>query len=145
MPAHPRSPSATAAPAAVRRWRIGSVLLWLVLACLLPGMVGTGVMFTLQYREGRAQLEHDMIVTARALVRAVDNQLNTARATASALAASEHLAQGDLAAFHRQALEVMQATGVGVNVVVSDLDGQRARRHLGRLPRTGVGAPGHQH
>jgi diguanylate cyclase (GGDEF)-like protein/PAS domain S-box-containing protein len=134
------SPSSTAAPAAVRRWRIGSVLLWLVLACLLPGMLGTGVLFTLQYREGQAQLENDMITTARALVRAVDNQLNTARATAQVLAASEHLAQGKLSAFHRHAIEVMQVTGVGVNVVVSDLDGQQ---RINTLRAPGESLPRH--
>lgn len=86
MPTMPRIPPVTAAPAAVRRWRIGSVLLWLALACLLPGMVSTTVMFALQYREGRAQLENDMLTTARALVRAVDNQLLIARASALSLA-----------------------------------------------------------
>ncbi len=131
----------TAAPAAVRRWRIGSVLLWLVLACLLPGMVGTGVMFGLQYREGRAQLEHDMITTARALVRAVDNQLLIARASALTLAASEHLAAGEMAAFHAHAREVLAATGVGMNVVLSDPQGQQVLNTLaapgGALPRAG--------
>ena len=112
MPATPPIPPATAAPAAVRRWRIGSVLLWLVLACLVPGMLGTGAMFALQLREGRAQLEHDMITTARALVRGVDNQLLVARASALSLAASEHLATGDLTAFHTHAREVLAATPV---------------------------------
>ncbi|MFC7461817.1 diguanylate cyclase [Hydrogenophaga defluvii] len=140
MSTKPRIPPATAAPAAVRRWRIGSVLLWLVLACLLPGMVGTGVMFALQYREGRAQLENDMLTTARALVRAVDNQLLIARASALSMAASDHLATGDLTAFHAHAREVLMATGVGMNVVISDPQGQQL---LNTLKAPGEALPHH--
>ncbi len=140
MPSTTPKPSSTAAFAAVRRWRIGSVLLWLVLACLLPGMVGTGVMFALQYREGRAQLEYDMITTARALVRAVDNQLLVARASALSLATSEHLAEGDLTAFDAHAREVLAATGVGMNVVISDPQGQQL---LNTLKTPGEALPRH--
>lgn len=118
------------------------MLLWLVLACLVPGMLGTGAMFALQLREGRAQLEHDMITTARALVRAVDNQLLVARASALSLAASEHLAAGDLTAFHTHAREVLAATGVGLNVAVSDVNGQQL---LNTLKAPGEALPRHGH
>lgn len=140
MPPSTPKPPSTAAPAAVRRWRIGSVLLWLVLACLVPGMLGMGVMFALQFREGRAQLEHDMITTARALVRAVDNQLLVARASALSLAASEQLAADDLTAFHAHAREVLAATGVGLNVVLSDPQGQQL---LNTLKAPGEALPRH--
>jgi diguanylate cyclase (GGDEF)-like protein/PAS domain S-box-containing protein len=117
------------------------VLLWLVLACLLPGMVGFGALFARQYAEGRAQLEQDMLTTARAMVLTVDSQLNIARASALALAASEHLANGDLRAFHAHAREVLAATGAGMNVVISDLQGQQLLNTLRApgepLPRHG--------
>lgn len=118
------------------------MLLWLVLACLLPGMVGFGALFARQYAEGRAQLEHDMLTTARAMAQSVDNQLYIARAGALALAASEHLAAGDLRAFHAHAREVLATTGVGMNVAVSDLQGQQLLNTLRSpgetLPRHGA-------
>jgi diguanylate cyclase (GGDEF)-like protein len=130
MPHPPLPPPPTAASAAVGRWRIGTVLLWLVLACLLPGMLGFGLLFARQYAEEQARLENDLLTTARALVRAVDNQLYIARASALALAASEHLAQDDLSAFHEHARQVLAATGTGMNVVVSDLQGQQVLNTL---------------
>lgn len=130
----------TAAFAAVGRWRIGSVLLWLVLACLLPGMLGFGWLFARQYTEGRHRLESDMLTTARALVGVVDSQLYIARATALALASSEHLAQGDLAAFHVHAREVLAVTDAGMNAVVSDLEGQQL---LNTLRAPGESLPRH--
>ncbi len=141
MPHHPLPPPPTAAEAAVGRWRIGTVLLWLVLACLLPGMLGFGLLFARQYAEEQTRLENDLLTTARALVRAVDNQLYITRASALALAASEHLAQGDLSAFHEHARQVLAATGTGMNVVVSDLQGQQVLNTLSApgepLPRHG--------
>lgn len=119
---------------------MGSVLLWLVLACLLPGMLGFGWLFARQYTEGRARLENDMLTTARALVGAVDNRLDMARAAALALAASEHLAQGDLPAFHAHAQVVLAATGAGMNVVVSDVEG---RQLLNTLQAPGESLPRH--
>lgn len=97
-------------------------------------------MFALQYREGRAQLENDMLTTARALVRAVDNQLLIARASALSLASSDHLETGDLLGFHAQAREVLAATGVGLNVVISDLQGQQL---LNTLKHPGEPLPHH--
>ena len=115
--------------------------MWLVLACLLPGMLGFCALLARQYAEGRARLENDMLTTARAMVQAVDNQLYIARATAVALAASEQLARGDLKAFHAHALQVLGATGTGLNVVVSDLSGQQLMNTLRApgeaLPRHG--------
>ncbi|MEF8708111.1 MAG: hypothetical protein V5B38_04190 [Candidatus Accumulibacter propinquus] len=67
------------------RWRIGTVLLLLILACLLPGILGVAVLFAREYLNGRAQLERDMIATARAMVQSVDTQLFKARITGQVL------------------------------------------------------------
>lgn len=134
------TPSASPPPAP-RGWRIGSVLMWLVLACLLPGMVGTAALFWTQYRDGRTALEQDMVTTARAMTRSVDAQLHMARATAQALAASDTLQSGDLARFYEHAKEVLDTTGVGLNVVISDTSGQQQLNTLrafgSPLPRHG--------
>lgn len=123
------------------RWRIGTVLLWLVLACLLPGILGVAILFAREYLNGRAQLERDMIATARAMVQAVDSQLLKARTVGEVLSTSSVLARRDLAGFHRRAREVVAVTKVGMNVVLSDESGQQlvnTLREFGEpLPRHG--------
>lgn len=39
-----------------RRWTVRAFLLALVLACLLPGVLGASALLAWQYRQGRAQL-----------------------------------------------------------------------------------------
>ncbi|SBT08022.1 Diguanylate cyclase [Candidatus Accumulibacter aalborgensis] len=123
------------------RWRIGTVLLWLVLACLLPGMLGVAVLFSREYLDGRAQLERDMIARARAMVQSVDTQLFRAKTAGQALATSGVLARNDLAGFHRWGREVIATTKVGTNFVLSDESGQQlvnTLRECGEpLPRHG--------
>ena len=53
------------------QWPVRKWLVLLVLACLLPGVVGAVVMFFIQYRDGRARVERDAILMARAMVQAV--------------------------------------------------------------------------
>ena len=123
------------------RWRIGTVLLWLVLACLLPGILGVAVFFSREYLNGRAQLERDKIATARAMVQAVDSQLARVRTAAQALSTSGALSRQDLAGFHRRARNFIVETKVGLNVVLSDENGQQlvnTLREFGEpLPRHG--------
>lgn len=123
------------------RWRIGTVLLWLVLACLLPGMLGVAVLFAREYLNGRAQLERDMIATVRAMVQAVDSQLFRTTTVGQVLSTSGVLARHDLAGFHRWAREVIATTHAGINVVLSDESGQQlvnTLREFGEpLPRHG--------
>ena len=70
---------------------IHTFLAWLVLACLLPGMIGATVLFVREYLSGRAQLERDTIATARALIKVVDSQLLKAMATAQTLSTAGSL------------------------------------------------------
>ena len=117
------------------------MLLWLVLACLLPGILGVAVLFSREYLNGRAQLERNMIATARAMVQSVDSQLFRAKSVGQVLATSGALVPHDLAGFHRQAREVIATTKVGTNVVLSDESGQQlvnTLREFGEpLPRHG--------
>ena len=80
------------------------VLLWLALACLLPGVLGAAALTAYQHQQSRQQVEHHTLLTARALVQAVDHHLLKVQAAAQALSNSEALARGDLAAFHRTAM-----------------------------------------
>jgi len=126
-----RSPSAS----------VRSILIWLVLVCLLPGVIGSAVILYLSYQSMRAQLESDTIQTARALTQAVDAELVKAQAAAQALATSGHLVSKDFAAFYAQAMDLLQQTGIGNNFVLSDATGQQLvntiRPFPGPLPRHG--------
>ncbi|WP_298236030.1 response regulator [uncultured Azohydromonas sp.] len=99
-----------------------SLLTALVLACLLPAVLGATLLFGHEYRAGRDNLDRDTVQTARALTQAMDNQLLTAQAIGQVLASSAVLAQGDLATFHRRARDAVAAAGSVTNVVLIDPD-----------------------
>lgn len=109
----------------MHRWRIRSLLTWLVLACLLPGMVGVAFFFFRDYQTGRQQLEKDSVASARALVQVVDGRLHTAKVSAMALSSAGSLARHDFLLFHKRAKQLLDDTGVGTNVVLSDRSGQQ--------------------
>lgn len=123
------------------QWRIGTVLRWLVFACLTPGIVGVGILFSQEYLNRRAQLDRDTIGTARAMVQSVDSRLLRALTAAKALAASGPPAPHELQNFHRLACDAIQATQAGLNFVLSDESGQQlvnTLRDVGEpLPRHG--------
>jgi diguanylate cyclase (GGDEF)-like protein len=100
-------------------------LIWLVLACLLPGVIGATALFAYEYRERRTQLERDTLLTARALMQAVDSHLQRAQAVAETLSTSDALRRDDFAAFHARAREVMTLSALGTNVVVRDESGRQ--------------------
>lgn len=102
-----------------------TLLLWLVLACWLPAVLGTVALFFYMYHDGRAQLEKTTIATARALTQVVDAEFKRAQAVAMALSTSNFLANQDFAEFHRRATAMLKMTGVGLNVVLSDESGHQ--------------------
>jgi len=118
---------------------VRALLLWLVLACLLPGLCGVGLLIYRMYEDGRQQIEKNTVQTVRAMVQAVDGQLDAARVVAVALSTSSFVAVSDWAGFHRRASELIQSEGIGLNVVVSDASGQQLVNTLvpygGALPR----------
>ncbi|MEY4711126.1 MAG: hypothetical protein RIS88_576 [Pseudomonadota bacterium] len=104
---------------------VRAFLLWLVLACLLPGVLGASALFAYQYRQTQAQIQQTTVLTARALVQAADNHLDMARAVAQTLARSQALRAGDLAGFHAQARESIRQVSLGSNVVLRDEAGRQ--------------------
>jgi signal transduction histidine kinase len=131
-----RPPAGNKRPATVR-----SILLWLVLVCLFPGVIGSSAILYISYRSERAQLERDTIQTARALMQAVDAELTRAEAAALALSTSGYLVSRDFGAFYAQAKDLLQRTELGSNFVLSDASGQQlvntVRPFPGPLPRHG--------
>ncbi len=104
---------------------VRAFLLWLVLACLLPGVLGASALLAYQYRQTREQIEQTTVLTARALMQAADNHLRMAQAVAQTLAHSQTLREGNLAGFHARAREAMREAGLGANVVLRDAAGRQ--------------------
>ena len=111
-----------ASPKALLSVRV--MLLWLVLACLLPALLGAGFMLHRDYKKGRAQQEVEMLVAAQALLTAVDAQLDVNRKVAQSLALAPELLRGDLEGFYKRASALLPKLDFGTNIVVVDRSGQ---------------------
>ena len=109
----------------VARWSVRSLLNCLVVACLLPGVIGAAGLLIADYHQQREELRKSTVQTARALVQAVDNHLLRALAVAQVLSTSDALARNDLRTFHRQAREAVALVGLGTNAVLRDSSGQQ--------------------
>lgn len=110
----------------------------LVVGCILPlALVGAYFFFSFYERE-EAQLITNSLTRTRAMSAAVDHDFATTQAALLALATSAHLARGDLAGFHRQALEELRHLPAE-HIVLIDPTGQillTTRRPFGtQLPR----------
>lgn len=114
-------------------WRIRSVLMVLVLACIVPGVVGTAVLISYDYQHRQQQLNENLISRARAMVQSVDSQLLRTRALAQVLASFGGVPTGDLSAFHARARLAISDTGLGLNVVLTDRSGQQILNTIAKL------------
>jgi len=104
---------------------VRTLLQLLVLACLLPAMVGVAVILFRDYQDGRAQIVEDAVQTARALVRIVDAEFNKAEILGQALATSSYLDQRDLSGFHGRASGLLASTNIASNAVLTGPDGRQ--------------------
>lgn len=106
------------------RRTIHTWLNWLVVASVLPAIAVTSFIIVRSFNQERANLERDLVGTARALTQAVDAEFEGARSALLILAMSPHLASGDLARFYDEAQQVLRATK-GDNVILTDVDGRQ--------------------
>lgn len=95
-----------------------------VLACVVPAVLGFVLLINHFYERERDQIQRDTLLTARALMLAVDRDLNGAKIAALALATSPNLDINDLAAFHAQAKRLLGDEFPGFTFVLSDRAGQ---------------------
>jgi signal transduction histidine kinase/CheY-like chemotaxis protein len=113
----------------------------LFIAALIPGILAGSVLTYGIYQNERAHLEQGALQSARALLQAIDSELTNVQMTAQALSTSDLLAEKNFAAFHAKSQKVLQMTGVGSNIVLSDLSGQQvlntAQPYPASLPRHG--------
>ncbi len=119
-----------AAPGEVTRQRrqlpsVRAMLIWVVVACLLPAAIGIGTLVLYLYQEGRADLQKETLQITRALTLAIDDQLEDAQAAAEMLATSPSLRSRDWAVFHARASNVLKTRNSGRTVIVSDTSGQQ--------------------
>jgi signal transduction histidine kinase/CheY-like chemotaxis protein len=101
---------------------IKAQMVTLVWCCALPAVVGLTLLTDKFFERERLQIQQDTLITARALILAVDRDLNTGIAVAMALANSPSLDSGDFRAFYRQATHVLRPEFPGFNFVLSDAD-----------------------
>ena len=97
----------------------------IVLACILPSLLGLGLLVYHFSERERAQLERDALQTVRALSGAVDRDLSVGENVALALATARSLEAEDLAAFHARAKRLIRNEFLGFNFVLSDETGQQ--------------------
>jgi len=119
----PDAPAGDEHPSRPRTVR--TILSWLVVACMLPGIIGATAIFFLEYRQAAQQQERDTIQTARALMQAVDNHILRVQSLAQGLAASDSLATNDLRTFYGQARKALAETRLGSSVVLASRDGMQ--------------------
>ncbi|MBI3636076.1 MAG: response regulator [Candidatus Rokubacteria bacterium] len=105
--------------------KLRSHLLVLVLATIVP-FAGFAVWLVVQsHSQTRAATERGLLETARALMVAVDRELDASTAALGALATSEHLATGDLKSFDRVARAALPARGEWETIVLYEPDGRQ--------------------
>ncbi|HJW57093.1 MAG TPA: EAL domain-containing protein [Burkholderiaceae bacterium] len=112
------------APSTLRQRPLRTFLLWLVMGCLLPGVVGAIALLFDEYHQSRIQLERDTLQTARALSYAVDVQILGLQRLGQGLATADSLANGNLARFHLQARRALAEARLGSTVALTDRTGQ---------------------
>ena len=106
----------------------------LVLACLLPGIIGLAIFVLVDYRDEHRRLREDNIQSASLLGHAIDEHLLRAQALAASLAESGDVASSDLDALAEHAADSVAATAAGSRIDVYKIDGGRL---LGKIGATG--------
>ena len=115
----------TGTTSSIVRRPLRAYLLWLVLATLLPGLIGASILFVHQYRKAQAQIDKNTLQTVRALVHSTDNKLREARSIAQTLSTIDALEAEDFARTHHQAREALALAGGRMNAVLRDRSGQQ--------------------
>ena len=104
---------------------VRAFLLRLIVACLLPGVIGSAALFAYQYQQTRRQIDQITVMTARALMQAVDNHLQTVQVVAQSLSQTPSLQAGNLSEFHRLARTTARHIDLEFNVVLRDARGRQ--------------------
>jgi PAS domain S-box-containing protein len=116
-----------------------SSLVKLAAACLLPTVLVAASLLYHDYQRGRSELVRDSLLSARALMLAVDREFAGVERSLLALSTSPSLKRMDLPAFHDQSVQVLKGHYIN-NIVLVDAAGQQrlnTSRSFGEvLPKT---------
>jgi hypothetical protein len=103
---------------------IRGTLIWMVVICVLPAWIGFAVLIQSMYSSERERAAQNTIMTARALMLAVDRELAATRAAVEVLATCPEQASDHLAAFHNRASALVRQLS-GNNIVLVEQSGQQ--------------------
>jgi signal transduction histidine kinase len=103
---------------------IRSRLVRIVFILIAPAVIGLAALAFGLYQNAREQISQNTIATARAVGSALDRDLAGTTTAAQVLAGSSLLASDDLAAFHRQAKQILPLLH-GYAIVLADATGQQ--------------------
>jgi len=103
---------------------VPALLFRLILACLLPALLGGGIMIYMEYERGRDKLQEAVLLTVRDKLDAVVAQLDQAELFAQTLATDGALIKRDFATFHQRSV-LLGDSDLARNVILYDADGQQ--------------------
>ncbi len=99
-------------------------LLFLVLACLIPGLIGGISLVWHSNLNSQRALEQTSIQTARVLMDLVDGQLLQSRAILQALASYDGVHKGDFSALYHRAQKIIATTDLATRFSLTDKHGR---------------------
>lgn len=102
---------------------VRTILAWMILACVLPSLAAVAFLMVRDYHSGRAQLATNTIQIARAMVQAVDAQIDQGKLLALTLTTSDALVRRDFAAFHQRALRFINEQSLVQSVQLYERNG----------------------
>ncbi len=108
---------------------------WLVVACAVPVALLAIVLVVDSYRRARDTLVHANVLDTRAMVQAVDHELDTTIQVLQTLATASSIDDGDFQRFHARSREVLQYVAAD-NIVLFDteLNGLSSAAHAWGTP-----------
>jgi signal transduction histidine kinase/DNA-binding response OmpR family regulator len=107
-----------------RSHTIRRTLVHIVLACILPGWIGIAVLILGMHKVLEDRISQGGVMTAQALLLAVDRELATARVALEVLADTTALTSDNFSGFHKKAAAVSKRFPLN-NIVLSDRSGQQ--------------------
>jgi diguanylate cyclase (GGDEF)-like protein/PAS domain S-box-containing protein len=101
----------------------------LILAGLLPTILGFAIFVVVDYRNEKQRLIQDNIERAKALSHTIDNHILRTRALAQSLSGADEILVGDVNTFSKHAARAISAAGLGTHLLVYRLDADRITRY----------------
>ena len=114
-----------------RTWSIQAHFLLYSLALFVPTLIFSGLMILRSASLERQTMEFETTDVVSTVAIAIDRELAAVTTTLKALASSPSLAEGDLKAFHGQAMAAQEVGGD--HFFLTSADGQATRQYAGAL------------